>query len=332
MSTFHELGSHTDDDDFSDGADISDFQLIPGVNARHILVSDVTDLHKSGGINALNSSNISVNSNNNNNYFSFQAHTKETNSSQANQSLMSNDNASDHNNDGSPEPQLPQTDFAPRKGRLKYNAYSWFEMFRIKYLLLLSAFLIFVAIIMYFIIPRSIDAWIEITVQKLSFPNSDLNTTYLSMIITGHLYITNTNYLPITLESMKMDIYFNKTINNNNKNGVKHCKQTYLLSFITTFNELQNEQIYDVDYPFSVELNENITNSTLMAFKKYVNQSCNATGSYILRAHIYPQYLYTQTMHQIAFYTDTHANQGCQATLKHKKSKLKHKDLLIESG
>ena len=293
MSTFQELGDHTDDDDaFSDIQDMSELKL--GFR-----------LNKSSGFNALQSSNVSLNSAAN--YFSFQQHTKEHSSNNRNNaSLLSEHPNRSHSS--SPMHQLPQTDFISSKGRLKYSANSWFEQFRIKYFLVLSSFLSFVAIIAFFVIPRAIECWIEITVQKLSF---DSNPSSIQMVIMGHLYVSNPNYLPITLESMQMDIYFNHTLQS------KPSSMSYLLSFTNSWNEMQNEQIFDVDYPFSVTLSRNISNNTLSDFEQFVATSCKSTGSYVLRAHIYPKYTYTQTLHQIAFYTDTNANQGCQTNTTH---------------
>ena len=134
------------------------------------------------------------------------------------------------------------------------------------------------------------------------------------MIVTGHLYVDNPNYLPITFQSMKMDIYFNHTVARLDSNE-SNCQMLYLWSFTNSWNELQNEQIYDVDYPFYVTLQQHIENDTLTSFADYVTASCKASGSYVLRAHIYPRYEYTDTERQIAFYTDTHANQGCPTNL-----------------
>eukprot|EP01083_Nonionella_stella_P201129 735960_1 len=153
ITSFQELGAHTDDSD--DGhdiseEDISDLQLGPTGNERPILVStNLMDINKSGpfGYVGLNASNVSTNSTTNNasnNYFSFQQHSKETSSNQGANSLRSDvvgdvnnnnnniNNSSNNNRSHSLSPnnnrQLPQTDFAPRKGRLKYNASSWFEL------------------------------------------------------------------------------------------------------------------------------------------------------------------------------------------------------------
>eukprot|EP00485_Elphidium_margaritaceum_P017427 CAMPEP_0202729060 /NCGR_PEP_ID=MMETSP1385-20130828/185942_1 /ASSEMBLY_ACC=CAM_ASM_000861 /TAXON_ID=933848 /ORGANISM="Elphidium margaritaceum" /LENGTH=201 /DNA_ID=CAMNT_0049395317 /DNA_START=59 /DNA_END=659 /DNA_ORIENTATION=- len=185
------------------------------------------------------------------NYFSFQQHTKESQLSSCTRTEQQHGNndslhslISEHDSDhfdtpiitgveSSPVPQLPRTDFASK-----------------------TVFLVFIGIALYFIIPRVIDTWIEITVQKLSFPvDSASNTTYVAMLITGHLYVSNPNYLPIVLSAVQMDLYFES------KNQSNH----YLLSYTTTFNEMQNEKAYNIDYPFSVQLDEHVQNDTLQA-------------------------------------------------------------------
>merc|ERR1719433_1465113 len=85
----------------------------------------------------------------------------------------------------------------------------------------------------------------------------------------------------------------------------------HLLSFTNSWNELQNEQIYNVDYPFYVTLEQEIGNDTIHYFKDFVTSSCKDSGSFVMRAHIYPRYIYTETERQIAFFTDTQVNQGC---------------------
>merc|ERR1712062_25997 len=71
------------------------------------------------------------------------------------------------------------------------------------------------------------------------------------------------------------------------------------------------EQIYNVDYPFYVTLEQEIGNETINYFKEFVTSSCKDSGSFVIRAHIYPRYIYTETERQIAFFTDTQVNQGC---------------------
>eukprot|EP01083_Nonionella_stella_P038066 103659_1 len=290
MTNLHDIA---DDDDFSDAEDIvmSDGRFSP--HNRNIMVNDTKEQQHT--VNLPGSA-----------YFSFQHHVKDSSSRLA-ESLLS-DGLTSHSDSAHSPVQLPQTDFVPRHGPLRYNAHSWFKLFRIKYFILMSSFLCFVAIVTYFITPRAIDAWIEITIQKLQFPSKgQLN---IQMIVAGHLFVTNPNYLPIILDSMQMDIYFNHT--KYKKNNTEHvCKQMFLFSFTNTWNELQNEQLYAMDYPFFVTINQNVSNKTLTEFNQYVMSSCKAMGSYVLRTHIYPQYEYTRSKHQIAFYTDTYANQGC---------------------